>query len=331
MRRNLNPRFSVLAATYRRPVACLAILALLAAPAGRVLADDEPLDSIVDLARLTVISTRLMARAKAVQGLGLYGFAKQGHCLFGASLAPKETATMRLTLTEDEDCLWFGAGDGNCQDLDIKVVGPDGLTLATDVGRDAVPCVRFTATKTGEHVVKLSLFKGTGTSFCSLVMMQRNGWNIPFQNLGTAIGEFVAIAARTAGTVDDMSRGRLAVRLPEGGTGWCLFGTVMERGGTQSVLNLAFGQGPRVFISAGCSQATDIDLEVTDQDTKEAIATDKQSDATPVGLGTTAANTLYTVCTSLPESRGAALTLTGVLRIEMANAARTGIQPAMAW
>ena len=105
----------------------------------------------------------------------------------------------------------------------------------------------------------------------------------------------------------------------------------MEQGRAQGVINLAFGQGPRVFVSAGCSQATDIDLEVTDQDTKEAIATDKQPDATPVGLATTGANTLYTVCTSLPESRGEALTLTGILGVEAAGTARAAIRPAMAW
>jgi hypothetical protein len=215
--------------------------------------------------------------------------------------------------------------------LDIQVVDPDGVTVATDVTGDAVPCVSFQVKKSGEHTLKLTLFKGTGTSFCSLVMMERNGWNIPFQNLGTAIGEFVAIAARTAGMVDQMSRGRLAVRLPEGGTGWCLFGTVMEQGGTQSVINLAFGRGPRVFVSAGCSQATDINLEVTDQDTRQAIATDKQPDATPVGLATAEADRLYTVCTSLPESRGAALTLTGVMKVQAGNAARAAIRPAMGW
>ena len=215
--------------------------------------------------------------------------------------------------------------------MDIQVEGPDGVMLAKDVTGDAVPCVSFRVKKTGEHTLKLTLFKGTGTSFCSLVMMERDGWNIPFQNLGTAIGEFVAIAGRTAMVVDQFSRGQLAVRLPEGGTGWCLFGTVMEQGGTQSIINLAFGQGPRVFVSAGCSQATDIDLEVTDQDTKQAIVIDKQPDATPVGLATTEANTLYTVCTSLPESRGAALTLTGILRIQAGNVARAAIRPAMAW
>ena len=96
----------------------------------------------------------------------------------------------------------------------------------------------------------------------------------------------------------------------------------MEQGGARSIINLAFGQGPRVFVSAGCSQATDIDLEVTDQDTKQAIVVDKQPDATPVGLATTGAKTLYTVCTSLPESRGAALTLTGILKVEAGGAAR---------
>jgi hypothetical protein len=54
----------------------LALLALLLAPAGRVRADDEPLESVVDLARLTVISARLMGQAKAVEAMGTYGFAK---------------------------------------------------------------------------------------------------------------------------------------------------------------------------------------------------------------------------------------------------------------
>ena len=87
-------------------------------------------------------------------------------------------------------------------------------------------------------------------------MMDRNGWNIPFQNLGTAIGEFVGIAGRTAMVVDRMSHGRLALRLPEGGTGWCLFGTVVEQGESRSIRNLAFGRSPRVFVSAGDTTGT---------------------------------------------------------------------------
>ena len=87
----------------------------------------------------------------------------------------------------------------------------------------------------------------------------------------------------------------------------------------------ARGLSPRVGELASENQ------EVTDQDTRQAIATDKQPDATPVGLATTGAKTLYTVCTSLPESRGAALTLTGVMKVQTGNAAQARIQPAMGW
>lgn len=236
-----------------------------------------------------------------------------------------------MTLKKGTELHWFGAGDGNCQDLDIEVEDPDGVSLAKDVSGDAIPCVTFRVKKDGEHHLKLTLFKGAGTSFCSLVMLERNGWDIPLDNLGTALGEFVRVAGGTAILVDRMSRGRLAVRLPEGGTGWCLFGTVMKQGEERSILNLGFGKGPRVFVSAGCNQATDIDLEATDQTTKQSIASDKQSDATPMCLAATDANTLYTICTSLPRSRGAALTLTGILRVEESKTVQLRIQPAMAW
>lgn len=329
MKRVIAPPCFGVAAASRRSVACLAILALLAASAGRAQADDESLESVVDLARLTVISARLMVQAKTIQAIERYGFVKDAHCVFGASLASKETAWMRMTLKKDTELLWFGAGDDNCQDLDIEVEDPDGAILAKDVAGDAIPFVKFRVKQNGEHRLKLTLFKGTGTSFCAIVMMEQNGWNIPLDNLGTALGEFVRIAGRAAILMDRMSHGRLAVRLPEGGTGWCLFGTVMKQGEQRSILNLGFGQGPRVFVSAGCNQATDIDLEVTDQTTKETIAADKQPDATPVCLAATDANTLYTVCASLPRSRGAALTLTGIFRVEESKTVQPRIQPAM--
>ena len=145
------------------------------ASAGRLNAADEPPVGAEELARLTVVSARLMGQAKAIESLGCYGFAKSGHCLLGASIAPQESVTIRIPLEAGREHFWFAAADVNAKDLDIQVAGPSGSTVAKDVSNDPVPCVVFTAKESGEHRVTLTLFKGTSTSFCALVMMERTG------------------------------------------------------------------------------------------------------------------------------------------------------------
>lgn len=299
-----------------------------AAPQLDALEADLPA-GIEEPARLTVVQARLVSQAKVVAAMGRYGFAKSNHCLIGASIAPGESVKMRLTLKAGQGCLWFAEGDDNSQDLDLDVTGPDGVRVAKNTRRDAVPMVQFAARDDGEHCVTLTHFKGTGTSFCALVMMEQDGWAIPFDNLAAAISQFVGSAGRTALFVDQKSGGQLSVRLPAGGSGWCLFGTVMQQNESRSVTNLSLSNGLHVFLAAGCGQATDIDMEVTDQD-GNTIVSDTELDATPMGIALTDAKSLYEVSTSLPGSRGAALTLSGVLRVEPAKGAGAVIRPAMA-
>ncbi len=329
MRKTATFRSLVPTAAHRRSLTGAFLLALALASAGRLNAADEPPVGAEELARLTVVSARLMGQAKAIESLGCYGFAKSGHCLLGASIAPQESVTIRIPLEAGREHFWFAAADVNAKDLDIQVTGPSGSTVAKDVSNDPVPCVVFTAKESGEHRVTLTLFKGTSTSFCALVMMERDGWAIPFGNLRAAMEQFVLAAGSTLMFVDQMSSGQLAVRLPEGGSGWCLFGVVMKQNESRAVEDLSLGKGLRVFLAAGCSQATDIDLEITDQNRKTVIANDKQTDANPMGLAPTDAASLYRVTTSLPSSRGAALVLTGVLTVAPANAARNLIQAAV--
>jgi hypothetical protein len=118
-----------------------------------------------------------------------------------------------------------------------------------------------------------------------------------------------------------MSEGQSRLRLQGGRAGWCLFGSVLTPHQSQSAQRLSPGEGTFAFLATGCDQATDIDLEV-DDDRGEVVVQDIDPDPTPMGIAVTKANRTYNVTTSLLASRGAALTITGILRIEPApNAA----------
>lgn len=250
MRQAFTLRSSVRSGTHRRSLTGSLIVAVVLAFVGRPGAAEEPPVGVQELARLTVVSARLMGQAKALESLGAYGYSKGACCMYGAAIAPGESVTMRLNLNVGEEYLWFAAGDGNTQDLDIEVIAPDGHTVTKDISSDAVPCIQFSVRQNGKHSLKLSLFEGTGTSFCAVVLMQRDGWAIPLANLGTAFRQFVLSAGSTALLVDQMSDGKLGVRLPDVGTGWCLFGGVMKQGGDSTIENLSLGKGLHVFLAA---------------------------------------------------------------------------------
>jgi len=55
---------------------------------------------------------------------------------------------------------------------------------------------------------------------------------------------------------------------------------------------------------------------------------DREADAAPMGIAPTDAGSSYQVRTSLPDSRGAALVLTGILKVQPANPVAVLIQPA---
>jgi Bacterial pre-peptidase C-terminal domain len=55
----------------------------------------------------------------------------------------------------------FGACDTDCRDLDLKVFGPNGQQLASDVATDDLPTLSFTATQSGSHRLEVKMFNCT--------------------------------------------------------------------------------------------------------------------------------------------------------------------------
>ncbi len=55
-----------------------------------------------------------------------------------------------------------GAGGDHVDDLDLRVLGPDGRPLGQDVGADARPLVRLCPAVDGPHSVDLRMFSGSG-------------------------------------------------------------------------------------------------------------------------------------------------------------------------
>lgn len=284
---------------------------------------------VEELTRLTVVSARLMGEAKAHVIAGKYGFWGGSHCLFGTAIRPNDSQEVTVHLTAGGEYRLIAAGDSNALDLDLFVLDPSGKQIAKDDRVAASATVSFRATQDGRHTFRLRLYNGRATSFCALVVLERNGgYDIPFANLAVAMNNYVKVAGASALLVNQAANGRADVRLDNGSSGWCLFGSVMNQDDKRTMSKLNLGDGEHLFLAVGCARATDIDLVVTNQ-REVVIVEDFDLDAHPMGLGTTRRNDTYEFDTLLPESDGPALVLSGVLKVEIAP--NQGIRPLGGW
>ncbi len=295
------------------------VMMLAALTAARGAAADEMSEGIQELAKLTLVSTRLLGEARAEAQVNQFGFAKDQPCLYAGPITPKDSLPWTLTLEADKEYIALAAGDENALDIDMRVIGPGNRILGVDNRVAPSARVSFRTTQAGPHTIHVHLFKANATSFCGLVLLERNGWDIPIINLATALGNFMDGAGRTALLLQRTTGGLTTIRMSNGGqSGWNLFGQVLTRNQQREIEPLPPGAGLHLFLAAGCGQAVDIDLEILDQAGK-VRARDIDPDATPICSLSTKAGERYRVKTLLPDSRGASLVITGVLKVDANN------------
>lgn len=84
------------------------------------------------------------------------GISRSGQLLHG------QTRQNPVLLTAGRCYVIQGAGGDHVDDLDLRVLGPDGRSLGQDVASDARPVVRVCPTIEGTHSIDLRMFAGAG-------------------------------------------------------------------------------------------------------------------------------------------------------------------------
>lgn len=88
--------------------------------------------------------------------MGTQGFAMEGAVRPGA-LADGTQELVSLELRGGREYVVVGACDGDCSDLDLALVGPDGEAVGSDYERDDVPMVSASAARGGTYRLTVSM------------------------------------------------------------------------------------------------------------------------------------------------------------------------------
>lgn len=92
------------------------------------------------------------------------GFARS-HEYETGTLRRGESGTVRIRLDAGVTYLVTGACDTDCDDLDLRLLGPGGKVLDTDVAADDFPVVTVTPTVSGEYTIRVTMAR-CDTALC---------------------------------------------------------------------------------------------------------------------------------------------------------------------
>jgi len=251
---------------------------------------------------------RVIKTANVVNDKSAFGYDNEV-CILAAFLPSGESASFNRNLVQGREYLILGGGDDNMEDMDLEVKDENGTKVAEDTLTDASPVVRFTARSTGRFTIKATAFKADRGSFACVVIMRKDGWDVPIRNLQDAMTSLMKRCDRIdRGTKDK-------VYFHDVKNQWALYGSVLKEGEDMSIINLDVGTGRRAVLAGGDSFARDVDLFVRDRDDK-VVAKDEDDDAVPVVSLTATRYQGAKITYKNVRSQGASLTLMTMLRFE---------------
>jgi hypothetical protein len=131
-----------------KAMAALAALALLAGPAAAQVPDPFARELAQKLAHAEVVLTE-------------NGYARAAGP-FAGSLMPQRAQSRTITLRAGQDYRIVGVCDGRCQDLDLRLVDPNGQMEAQDILADAVPVLHVQPRLTGQHTIEVMMQRCSG-------------------------------------------------------------------------------------------------------------------------------------------------------------------------
>ena len=213
-----------------------------------------------------------------------YGYAKEANPSILAGWV-KRGGRLEFTyrnLIGGGEYLFLADGDNDAEDVDVQVysgTSTQGTPISQDVGTNRDAIVAFTPPANGNYTVKLTLAgsRNNVECACALVLMRKNGWNLPIGNLDKAMGQLT----KSIETVDTDFRRNLNRRLDinKGDNQWAVFGGVVNAGEFIGVRDVSLGVGHRVFFGASDTFAQSLDLDVLDAGGRVLASQDPKSPA----------------------------------------------------
>lgn len=235
------------------------------------------------------------------------GFDDEAHCLFGAYVANGSSIAVTRVLQAGKTYVFLGGGDDDVADLDIEVRNEAGRVVAKDDDDDNTPIVLYSPEGTAKFSIQLSLYKSrTSSSFVSLAIMRKGGYDIPVVHLRDAVAQCFAMCERAHAALG-------GVRFHDRQNQWALVGGVLEQGETVSLGNMALEEARHAFVTAGDRDALDLDMTLVDQATGKIVDRDVEGDSKPVIVYTTRPTTSYKLGVVNVRSSGPAMVVTAIL------------------
>ncbi len=176
-------------------------------------------------------------------------------CMMGGIMRPGTKAPFSKTLEAGTTYAFVGAGDDAPGDLDITVTDAYGSLVAHDSDDDASPFVAFTPTRTGTYTVRMSLASGPATYGAIISLQNRDGWDIPVENLGSVIGKLVV----RGGSLNRQSPMNFAEN-----NDWSVLASVVTGRSSERVDDIPL-RGNHVVLGVADDNVTDLDLSMVVQ------------------------------------------------------------------
>jgi len=248
---------------------------------------------------------RVMGGVRGVSEKTDYGY-DNGICVLGAYLSQGGNVNFVRDLEKGQKYAFLGGGADPAKDVDIEVFDPDDQKVAEDTEADAIPIVGFTPKRTGSYTIRLELPKSPQATFCGMAIMRDGGWDVPVDNLSTAVAKVIALGTKA----DELNK--TGARFHQETNTWALFGTVLKQGEASTLSNMRFERRKHLIAVAGDNNAKDLDAYLLDPNGKTLVE-DSESDATPVLEYTTGAHPSYGLRIENNKAGGAALVIATVL------------------
>jgi len=260
---------------------------------------------------MTDLVAKLLAGGAAVVEDSNYGFHDTA-CMATIISVGGESA-ISIPLEAGVEYCFVGAGDENATDIDIAIEDRMGNAVTKDTETDSTPVVFVTPTKSMSYTIRLQLYEAKRDSYCGLILLRDGGWDIPQDNLTTAIVNCIESC------VEQANAGGEVFFADEEGE-WALLGAMMQTDETRTWSSINLQDGEHRIVAGGDTQSEDIDLavnrEASSGRSEEQVASDTDLDGTPAVSFVAESDELYTIEIENYDSKGPTLIITAILEVE---------------
>lgn len=257
--------------------------------------------------RMVKAVTRVMEAGIRASTKTKFGF-DSDLCVLGAFVQNGKAISFSRRLEAGKKYAFVGAGDDNATDIDIVIKDADGNKVSEDSEDDAKPVAVFECPKTGVYAVRLELPKAEKAAFCALgFMVENSGFKLPEKDIIDAAASCIA----ACNLINDAMKGEAVFN--DAPNQWAFYGTILKQDESIEVTNIRPGLGKCVFLAAGDTESSNIDLTVKNADGKE-LASDEKEDAVPMVVRDSRADDNFRLKIRNTTAKGPALIFATVLR-----------------